>query len=110
MTKASYFAAAFTGTTRIPGGDGPQRATVGEAQADCLALRGWDFRLRIVDGNAEINLSYDDSGETAAVIDAEGGVWRASEEAQQQIDLADYPSDEAIRRCVEEPMCGCWAQ
>lgn len=109
MTSASYFAAAFSGSTRIPGQDGPQRKTVAEARSDCRTLRGWDFRLRVMDGS-EICLCVDDSGETAAVIDADGGIWRPSDEAQHQIDLAAYPGNEAIRICVEEPMRGGWAQ
>lgn len=39
MTKITFHAAAYSGTTRIPGdGDGPERATYEKAQSDCDAL------------------------------------------------------------------------
>ena len=47
MTKATYFAAAFSDTTRIPGQDGPRRRTIDAACDDVNRLpRAWSYQVK----------------------------------------------------------------
>lgn len=56
------------------------------------------------------NFTADTIDNIITVIDAEGGRWFPSEEAQAEIESSANPEAAAIRICAEEPMRGTWRQ
>jgi hypothetical protein len=58
--------------------------------------------------NTNTNLTAENSTYGWSVIDADGGRWWPSDEAQALIDAAADPAAEAVRMCEEQPTLGRW--